>query len=297
MKIIITGSSGFIGSNLVKKYIDGNSVIGFDIMPNPISSGNFEHIGFNIHDLEQVIVRYKPDLLIHCAGNADIQRSISDPRFDFSANVDLLSQILDILRKNDSKTRFINLSSAAVYGNPEELPIRESDTPEPISTYGFHKHIGEKMCTMYKQLYGLRTSSIRIFSVYGTGFKRQVIWDMSRKIVNHADLVLFGTGNESRDFIHIEDLVDAIDLIANDPNEEDVYNVGTGQEITIRELTNLFNVAMGKDCRWSFNNQTRKGDPVNWCSSIRKIQNLGFKQKISIENGIKEIYEWSKTIK
>ena len=150
---------------------------------------------------------------------------------------------MDCIRKNSPASKFINLSSAAVYGNPKVIPIMEDTPLNPISPYGFHKEFAERICNEFSQLFGIKCLSLRIFSVYGPGLKKQILWDINKKIQESKEsrIELFGSGEESRDFIYVDDLVNAIQLIANKGDfKGEVYNVANGQEITIKEVATLF---------------------------------------------------------
>ena len=194
-------------------------------------------------------------------------------------------------------TRFVFLSSAGVYGNPAVLPIKEDAQMNPLSPYALHKVMCEEICFFFIRNYSFDIKIARIFSAYGAGLKKQIFWDMHKKIEETGQLNMFGTGNESRDYIHIDDVVQALYLIATCNSDEVVFNVANGQETTIRQATELFAEysCIGKD-KINFNGYIREGDPINWRADISKISALGYKQTTDINCGIQDYCKWIKQI-
>lgn len=248
-------------------------------------------------DYEMVFAGRQFDLVINAAGSMSVQFSIENLKEDFHYNVVNTFHILDCIRKYSPDSKFINLSSAAVYGNPQVIPIQEVTSQNPISPYGFHKEFAEKICSEFSQLFHIKCLSLRIFSVYGPGLKKQILWDINKKIQESKDssIELFGSGNESRDFIYIDDLVNAIQLVALKGDfHGDVYNVGNGQEITIKEMATLFVHEMNPSIKLNFIGKTRAGDPMNWQADITKLKMLGYKPLTSLETGLKNYAQWLK---
>ncbi len=226
-----------------------------------------------------------------------VQFSMENLIEDFNYNAVNTFQILDCIRKNSPASKFINLSSAAVYGNPKVIPIMEDTPLNPISPYGFHKEFAERICNEFSQLFGIKCLSLRIFSVYGPGLKKQILWDINKKIQESKEsrIELFGSGEESRDFIYVDDLVNAIQLIANKGDfKGEVYNVANGQEITIKEVATLFVNEINPNIKLNFIGKTRVGDPVNWQADIAKLKMLGYQPQISIHQGLKNYARWLK---
>ena len=189
-------------------------------------------------------------MILHCAGSANVGASVVNPMADLDGNLHSLYQLLLALKSFEKRPEIIFLSSAGVYGNPRQLPVRESDVAAPMSPYGLHKHMGEELCEYYNRIHGYHIRSIRIFSAYGNGLRKQLLWDIYQKYQNTGRIELFGTGEETRDFIHVSDIMRAIDLILSYDGTETVINVANGEEVSIRELAEIYADSLSKtlDC-------------------------------------------------
>lgn len=283
MKIGILGSNGFIGTNLVKLLEQNHH----DILT--CTSQEFK-INKNLIKLIE-----NSDVIINCIGSANVGFSYNNISEDFESNVGVVRNILEILReRNLNHVKFVNLSSASVYGNPKQLPIKESDPIQPLSPYGYHKSIAELLLKEYSHCFGLNTLSLRIFSAYGNGQKKLLLWDLHEKIQKSEDkIVLYGTGNESRDFIHIKDIAQQILLaIVHSDFNGVALNVANGEEVKISEIVSLYQKQYPKQFDYEFNGQERTGDPLNWCADISTMQNWGYKQSVHLTDGIKSMIEW-----
>jgi UDP-glucose 4-epimerase len=218
---------------------------------------------------------------------------MTEPAADFYASTILTFEVLNALRLNAPSCRFILLSSAAVYGNPETLPVRETQPPAPISPYGFHKWQCEQLCLEFAKVYELPTASVRIFSAYGPGLRRQVLWDMCRKVITQNSLILQGTGKESRDFVHALDIAKALSVVATSaPMQGEVYNLGTGQEVTIGKLAHIVLEALEAEYTPLFDGVVPPGTPLNWQADISKLKALGFTASVPLKRGVKTFATW-----
>jgi len=299
MKVaLITGVSGFIGRYAARYFAEqGWSVVGIDnSQPEnaPLASLSAYH-RFQLPDpaFSQLLKNIAPQVCIHCAGRASVGLSMAEPSADFHTNTVLTFELLNALRLNAPHCRFIFLSSAAVYGNPESLPVRESQITAPLSPYGFHKLQCEQLCLEFSKIYDLSTASLRIFSAYGPGLRRQVLWDICRKLVTQNSLSLQGTGDESRDFIHALDIANAIEVIATAaPMQGEAYNLATGREVTILELANIVLEALELNCQPEFDGVVPPGNPLNWHADISKLTALGFTPTVPFEQGVRTFGSW-----
>lgn len=294
MKILIVGARGFIGSHLYKYF----QVLKFDVLGcdhlYDINNVDNDIRNISVHSLEftDLVKSYNPNICINAAGSGNVGLSVKDPLMDFDCNVNLVAKLFDVIRMNANSCKIIHFSSAAVYGNPQYLPINENTSCAPISPYGYHKWMSELVCKEFHSLYDLKITIVRPFSVYGEGLRKQIFWDLCNKCYNQKEILLFGHGKETRDFIHISDLCRSIELLLNNANfEYDIYNLANGNGIEIKEIADRISVRF-PESKISFNQQVKEGDPLYWTSDISKIKSLGYLNKVSLENGINNYIDW-----
>jgi len=298
LKILILGSEGFIGSHLINFYLlKGYDVFGVDLFEQSRSKITYHQLLINHDTLSDVLKQHSFDYCINASGNGDVNLSVSNPEQDFKSNTLFTFQILEGLRLYNPDCKFLYISSAAVYGNPERLPVSESATVNPISPYGWHKLLSEHICKEYFELYNLQTAIVRPFSVYGPGLKKQLLWDVFCKTSNHNQpLELWGGGNEARDFIYIDDMVNAIDIILNQPLlKADVFNIASGEMTYIKDISSLLLAKLNRDNKIVFNGLVHKGNPNQWKADVSKLCTLGFVTNVNIELGITKLAAWLKT--
>ena len=294
MKILIIGSRGFIGHHLFSYFSEiGHEVWGTDVVDDYINKERYFLIDVSNSDYGSVFQSTEFDLCVNCSGAANVPESLKNPLRDYYLNTVNVFKMLEAIRKFQPACKFINLSSAAIYGNPKQMPVKEDARPDPLSPYGFHKLQAEQICKEFYDFYDIRTCSLRIFSVYGPGLKKQLFWDLYNKAKKGVPFSLFGTGNESRDFIYILDLVKAIELVAgHSAFSADVINVANGEEIMIKNIASFFFGLFDHEIRYSFSGETREGDPVNWVADISKLISYGYRPDFTLENGLEKYYEW-----
>lgn len=295
MKLLILGSQGFIGRHLADDAIvRGWSVVGCDLIEAGATTYPYHKISLLSGDFEQLFVGNQYDFCINAAGSGSVPFSLTHPLSDFEANVSGVIHVLETIRRYNPTCGYLHISSAAVYGNPVQLPIEESAVLSPLSPYGWHKKMSEQLCLEYFHQFGVRTAITRPFSVYGPGLRKQLFWDVCQKLLKaQGSLELWGTGRESRDFIYVGDLVQSIwAILTNGRLGGDIYNVATGIETTIEEAVKLFVEALQKDIKVVFNQQVRPGDPLYWRADISRLSNLGFKPAFSLQEGIELTANW-----
>lgn len=299
-KILIIGSGGFIGQHAARYFSSaGYKVTGCDIMAS--AEAGYIHIDAADFDFNPLFSEQEFDYCINAAGSAHVAYSFLHPEKDFELNVSLVIRLLGAIKNNCPDCKFINFSSAAVYGNPSVLPVPEDADTRPLSPYGYHKLLSEKLLLEYNRFFGLKTCSLRVFSVYGESLKKQLFWDLylkSLQAVPSGSVCLYGTGNESRDFIYIGDLVSILEKIMTAAVfEGEVYNVGNGEEVYIRDAAALFYKELGWRGNIVFSGEEKTGDPVNWKADIKKIESMGYVRTYSFEQGIKNYTAWLKKLK
>lgn len=298
-RVLITGATGFIGRALVDSFLEGGDSAVF-AMASPeggeLPSGLAGSIRQRLphRDLGRCLADWQPDLVFHCAGSALPARSLSDPSRDFVSAVPVMQELLEGLRLSSPGAHLVMLSSAAVYGQPERLPVSESDPVRPLSPYGYHKWMGELLCQEYAALYGLRTTCARVFSAYGPGLKKQILWDAMRKLRSDTPASFYGTGAETRDFIHIDDLVTALTLLGDRSDEAGhfVCNVASGVETRIDTAVATVAEALGVEPgSWSFSGEVNPGAPSCWRADLGCLGRLGFAPAVDFADGVRRTVE------
>jgi len=298
MKILIIGSKGFIGSHTFRFFKDKYSeTFGADVSVDYADEKYFNIEATN-SDFNDIFENHQFDFCINCSGAASVPDSLVHTFKDFTLNTVNVFKILESIKKHNPSCKFINLSSAAIYGNPQQLPIKESDDFAPVSPYGFHKKFAEEILQEYYRLFNIPTCSLRIFSAYGEGLQKQLLWDLFQKTQTQENIQLFGTGNETRDFINVKDIIQCIELVMQKGTfEAEVYNIANGEQISIKKIAELILSETNFNGNLSFSGDERKGDPLFWVADIEKIKTLGYKQKIELAHGIKNYIKWVKDFK
>lgn len=301
--ILITGASGFLGTWLSREAVkEGYNVYGVDLRTplQPQLWQGFATTSLENVDLDQLLEGNSLDAVCHLAGSASVASSVSNPYGDFASLVPGTAKLALYLKKSQAQARFFLFSSAAVYGNPEVLPITEDTSVVPISPYGIHKATAESLLAHYSRIFDLQVTVFRIFSVYGPELRKQLIWDVSQRAFaaadnGHQSITLFGTGKESRDFIYVKDLCKAV-LTVMDGSPKDkyeVYNLASGVESTIDEVARLLVGHLNTDVKIEFDGEVPKGDPTNWRADISKIKALGFQPQYTLSEGLQQVASWA----
>ena len=297
MKLLVVGSKGFIGSHcwLFFKQ-NGFETYGCDVVVD-YNAENYFCINPTNADYQQIFSHHYFDCCINCSGAASVPDSFKEPARDFFLNTVNVARLLEAVRTYTPNCKFINLSSAAVYGNPSKIPVSEFSEQSPISPYGVHKLFAEKLCEEYYHFFNINTCSLRIFSAYGPGLKKQLFWDLFQKSKNKNTIELFGTGEESRDFIYVDDINRAIKLIIEKGTfTGNVINLASGIETSIKEAVNFFYKELGWKGEYEFLGEERKGDPLRWNADIGILRSLGFKPSFTLNEGLRNYIEWLKII-
>ncbi|MEI7977552.1 MAG: SDR family oxidoreductase [Bacteroidota bacterium] len=295
MNILIIGSKGFIGSHCVNYFKNKNyQVFEAGVSANLNNNPFYSQLNGNNTNFDALFKQQQYDLCINASGSAHVGFSFDKPDIDFELNVLNVHKILVSIRTYQPKCKFINFSSAAVYGNPEKLPIAEESSKNPLSPYGFHKLQSEYLLKEYHRFFGLSTCSLRVFSAYGPGLKKQLFWDLYQKATQNPEQIeVYGTGAESRDFIYIDDLIKGIDLIFEKaPFDGNAFNISSGIETPIKEVVKQFYQHLNPGLKFTFNNIQKQGDPNNWQADVTHLQKLGFKTLTSLNEGLLNTANW-----
>ena len=297
--VLILGSEGFIGNHLARYFVlNGFTVYGCDLFETSRHGGyNYFKVSRLSPEWEEIFTKQDFGFCINAAGSGSVSYSMTHPLLDFEANTLDTARVLDAIRRFNTSCKYLHISSAAVYGNPEKLPVEEDDRKSPLSPYGWNKLMAELVCREYSVVYGLSTAIIRPFSVFGRGLRKQLLWDICVKLQANDSINLFGTGNESRDFIHISDLTTVVDkVLMHSPFNCDVYNTATGTETSIRRIADIFEQNFPGQKRIFFSGTEKKGDPVNWRSDVSKLSKLGFAPTVRFEDGVIDYINWYRSL-
>ncbi len=302
--ILVTGGAGFIGSHLVEQLVSEGACV--TVVDN-FATGNVENLK-GVQNQITLVVGDIGDLLrlkrvqihdfcyvFHLAANPYIPPSVENPEFDLYENLQNTFMLLEALRSlGTDAPRLVNVSSAAVYGNPTRLPIRESDPTVPISPYGVSKLAAERYVAVYSAIYGLHASSMRCFSVYGPRQRKQVVFDFMRKLdTDPTRLEIIGDGTQARDFTFVTDVVQAMLLAATvAPGRGEAYNVGTGTTHTIAQLAQAVADVCGVCPQLVYTGRVRPGDAQTWEVDITALEALGYKPQVALMEGLRRIREW-----
>ncbi|MBE3591900.1 MAG: SDR family oxidoreductase [Thermoanaerobacter sp.] len=302
MKVLVTGGAGFIGSNIVDLLIENGHEV---VIVDNLSTGKEEFINkkaifykkdITDDDLYEIFEKEKPDYVIHQAAQIDVQKSIDNPVFDAKVNILGTVNLLKCCRKSGVK-KVIYASSAAVYGNPEYLPIDEVHKINPISYYGISKHTPEHYFEVYRQLYGLKYTILRYANVYGIRQDPKgeggVISIFIDKMLKGERPIIFGDGKQTRDFVYVKDVAKA-NLLALERGDNEVVNISTNKPTSINELVEMMNKIMNTSLEPIYT-EPRKGDIVHsYLDNKKALDVFGWKPEYSLEEGLKETIEYYK---
>lgn len=296
-RVLITGGLGQVGSYIAERLNNRYGVVVLDnFSSNCIEElpDEIEVIKGDVRDLKTLIkIAKKIDIMIHCAAQISVNKSVQDPGYDLDVNAGGTLNLL-IAAENSNVSRFIYLSSAAVFGPPEYLPVDEKHPHNPISPYGVSKLAGEKYCMIFSLVHNLSTVCIRPFNIYsprqsaGNPYSG-VICKFIDRVKNGKRPVIEGDGNQTRDFISVHDVVDFI-LLAMKKQEAigEIYNLGTGKPTSISSLSREIIEIAGLQLEPVYV-KPRKGDIKHSYSDISKIKKLGFKPKVDLRKGLEEL--------
>ncbi len=297
-KILITGAKGFLGSNTAK-YFKTMGYKTYGIGHGDLLVDECKNIGLDYwykSDISIEAIRdigQQFDVILHCGGSGSVGFSVENPYLDFKKTVDGTLEVLEYMRLYNPKAHLIYPSSPAVQGEHPDSPIKEEYIGKPASPYGYHKKIAEDLCQSYSEKFGLQVSIVRFFSVYGNGLKKQLLWDACHKIKEaDSEVIFWGTGQETRDFIHISDVLKLFNAIILDNNKFIIINGGSGIKHRVDEIVYLIKKYLNSKAEIAFNGQTNTGNPIHYWADLEKTKHLGWSAKTTFEAGLKGYIEW-----
>jgi len=313
MKILITGGAGFIGSYLSEKYAsEGETVFCLDNFENGdmrniyglITCDNFKLIRGDVRDsnlLEKIMPQV--DAIIHLAAQIHVERSIVEPKLTYDVNVLGTLNVVEAARKYDVE-KIIHTSTSEVYGSAQYSPMNEDHPLHAPHPYGASKIASDRLCYAYIETYGMDICIVRPFNTFGPKQKDYgyggAISIFTRRVLSGQPPIIYGDGNQTRDYMYINDLVRAYDLILkNNKSLKEVINFGTGKDIKIIDLANKIIQLCGKKKKIKPVHVAPRPCEINQMvadySKAKKL--LGWEPKYTLERGLKEFVEWYKSFK
>jgi UDP-glucose 4-epimerase len=302
-KVLVTGGAGFIGSNLVKQLISkGYSVTVLDNFMSGYRSNlepfpSVHLIEGDIRDVSKVEEAMKGvDAVFHLAASVGNKRSIDNPIEDAEINVLGTLRILEAARKAGVR-KIVTSSSAGIFGELKTLPIREDHPIEPDTPYGSSKLCEEKLCLAYAKLYPIEAVCLRYFNVYGPNQRfdayGNVIPIFVFRMLRNETITIFGDGEQTRDFVHVDDVVQANIKAAESIGISGAFNIASGKRVTINRLVEI--ITKNCNAKIEYGNK-RPGDVLHSLADISFAkEKLNFQPNIELEKGLKEYIEWAKS--
>jgi UDP-glucose 4-epimerase len=305
MSIWITGANGFIGRYLARELADaGHAVhgIGHGAIGDPEQrriglrswlNGEIDAANLNAMASEHGL----PSKVFHLAGGSSVGLSISLPLEDFSRTVASTARLLEWLRGVAPESRLIVISSAAVYGAEHPGPIAENAALAPMSPYGQHKLMMEQLCLSYGFTFGIRSTVVRLFSVYGAHLRKQLLWDICNKLAQgQRTLMLGGTGEEIRDWTDVRDVVRLLARLGDQPQQETLrfINGGSGRGTSVARVANLLIKYWGGEIAVGYSGIVRAGDPFSLLADDGGLREVVFDWQIPVDKGLEDYVRWFK---
>jgi UDP-glucose 4-epimerase len=301
MKILVTGGAGFIGSHLVDRLVqEGHQVVVVDDLStgkrkNVNRSVEFYKLDIQSSRLERVFRNERPTMLMHLAAQMDVRRSVEDPLYDAQVNILGTLNVLEQAVRHGIRKVIFASSGGAIYGEQETFPAPETHPTRPASPYGISKLSGEHYLDYYQKVSGIQYVNLRYANVYGP---RQdphgeagVVAIFTQKLLNGEQPVINGNGRQTRDFIYVDDVVEA-NLAVMGKEAQGTYNVGTAQETSINEVFRILAGQINPACK-ELHGPAKKGEQVRSVVDSTKLKReLGWEPRVSLPEGLARTVEF-----
>ncbi|BBZ47029.1 NAD-dependent epimerase/dehydratase family protein [Mycobacterium parmense] len=312
MRALVTGAAGFIGSTLVDRLLDdGHTVVGLDNFASGRAT-NLEHLAGNpaygfveadivTADLEAILAEHRPEVVFHLAAQIDVRRSVAEPQFDASVNVMGTVRLAEAARRAGVRKVVHTSSGGSIYGTPPRYPTPETVPTDPASPYAAGKVAGEIYLNTFRHLYGIECSHIAPANVYGP---RQdphgeagVVAIFAQALLSGKPTKVFGDGGKTRDYVFVDDVVDAFVKAAGEAGGGQRFNIGTGLETSDRQLHSAVAAAVGGPDEPEFH-PDRLGDLRRSCLDIGLAQRvLGWQPKVQLDEGVRRTVEYFRSVR
>lgn len=301
MKVLVTGGAGFIGSHLVDRLVqEGHEVIIVDNLVtgkrrNINRAARFYKLDIQSWRLERVFRNERPNVVMHLAAQMDVRKSVEDPMFDAQVNILGTLNVLQQAVKNGVRKVVFSSSGGAIYGEQEIYPAPESHVTRPLSPYGLSKLCGEQYLSYYQRSSGLQVVSLRYANVYGPRQDPEgeagVVAIFIQKMLNNEQAVINGNGRQTRDFVFVEDVVEA-NLAVMGQETQGTYNVGTGVETSVNDLFRILIQHTGSTCK-EVHGPAKKGEQArSVIDNTRMRHELSWEPKADLSEGLKKTVEY-----
>jgi UDP-glucose 4-epimerase len=296
---LILGGAGFIGRNVCREM----SSRGFEV--HAIGHGKLSHqemeeygifrwveADITLENLCNAYTTEVPDIVIHCCGSGSVVNAFHEPLVDFDRSVSTVMVMLEFAIRQPRPLRLVLISSAAVYGNQGDLDINENSRLNPVSPYGYNKVMAEMLCESYSQFFNIKTRIVRLFSVYGEGLRKQLLWDGLNKL-KRGEFSFFGTGSEIRDWIHVSDASRLVATVATYNGDLNIVCNGGYVKATTREILTMLAQAAGSSLLPEFSGEIHLGNPDRLTADTSNtLEQLGFSGEVALKEGIQRYLKW-----
>jgi UDP-glucuronate 4-epimerase len=312
MNILITGAAGFIGYHLCKELLyEDNNILGVDNLNNYYDSTlklkrlnqlksykNFQFEKIDISNREMIgpiFNKFKPKKVINLAAQAGVRYSLQNPYAYMDSNLVGFLNIIELCRQNKTEG-FIYASSSSVYGENKKIPFSIKDRVDrPISLYAASKKANELIAHSYSHLYGLHTTGLRFFTVYGPwGRPDMAYYIFTKKILNGEPINVFNNGNMNRDFTFIDDVINGTKVAIKKNYKQEIFNLGNNKSVNLLDFISVIENKLNEKAIINFK-PLQSGDVKETFADITESkEKLGFEPKITIKEGISKFVDWYK---
>ena len=309
MKVLVTGAAGFIGSHCVRRLLDrGDEVVGVDnfspyysVALKRARAERLQHRAFRLHELDivdkagldRLFAEHKPDAVLHLAAQAGVRYSLENPDSYIQTNVVGFANILECCRHH-SPRHLVYASSSSVYGKNSKLPWSESDNVDhPISLYAATKKSNELTAHVYSHLFGLNTTGLRYFTVYGPwGRPDMSAYLFASAIMEGRPIQVFNHGDMQRDFTYVDDIVEGTLRVLDKPSRYAVFNIGNHTPVALMDYIATLERALGRKAKLDMKPMQPGDVKATYADTTALAEHVGFAPATPLEVGIQRFAEW-----